>query len=117
MIKYTEEVERIVLETVEYTIAPCFKCGNAEIELFNKEGFYPATWRGWRGGGKCQNSECGNKYTDTCGKNKYEAAEIWNRYNDTEQLIKAENQNIENAKNEIKRIESIAKVRSIFPKK
>ena len=119
---HTEQIEKLVKETVQYTVAPCIKCNNdiyagegiehvkdgdgnrIDIELFNKEPVRNSISY-LSSGGKCH--KCGNICSEDYGKWKSQAAFIWNKNNDIATLITLQEVNIKLAKDEIKRLSDL----------
>ena len=113
--KFTETIEKVIKETIEFNVAPCINCGNTNVTLNNyltseEEVLKPIqifTHEGHTSfitGGKCY--QCSSIYKKE-GRWKYEGAYIWNYHNDIQTLIIQEQLKIKVADDRIKELKKI----------
>ena len=120
MTKYKETIEKLVKETVEYTVSDCIECGTThknkvnqhqmrdkdvkpDIVLFNFEGH-----NGLRSGAHC--TKCKATFDENRGKYKSESAFIWNLHNDVQTLIAKEQLKIKIASDRIEELNKLLNV-------
>ena len=129
---YKEQIEKIVKETVEYTVAPCIKFSNdiyagngidhvkdengkrIDIELYNIDRYSSNQKYNMYSGGICH--KCGHDVCEQYGKWKSDASYIWNKNNDISSLIALQQVNIKLANDEIKRLSDLDKERKTLSK-
>ncbi|GBG14878.1 uncharacterized protein NMK_2479 [Novimethylophilus kurashikiensis] len=99
---------KTVTETKEIYVAPCLKCGSADIKLWDC-----GYTEGNVGGGVCK--ECGHEGKQGwigSSPSKEQLAGIWNAANDIDTLITAENTKIEASRRTITELESLRRERA-----
>jgi hypothetical protein len=126
MKKYSEEIEKVVKETIEYTVANCIKCNSDDIDLFSQEK-YSSDGSVFIFGGRCV--KCGSEHTKNKSKKnlyirgiqvvngsnlvtKSESADVWNMYNDIDLIISRHQSSIEEHKIEIIGLTELKKERN-----
>jgi major membrane immunogen (membrane-anchored lipoprotein) len=120
MTKYKETIEKLVKETVEYTVSDCITCGTTHKGKVNQYQIHDKDVRpdivlfnhqraiGFVSGGHC--TKCKATFEENRGKYKSEAAFIWNLHNDVQTLIAKEQLKIKISTDRIEELNKLLNV-------
>ena len=88
-------------EVIKFSVAPCFRCGNEDIRLYNYEDGQGPPLRG----GECP--KCKVRFQETGAGDHADAAKYWNKHNDPQKMIEEQEMKIINSKKRIKELRLI----------